>query len=108
MLLGKKAVTFQLIVEILYLYWCELLKYQMSQMLIDSFYFMLILIFDFCFQPSRCRTVVVVRHFGLLYLIYIDKKKLPKPRSFGSFWRTERDSNPRYAINVYTSSSRAP
>ena len=26
----------------------------------------------------------------------------------GYIWRTERDSNPRYAINVYTSSSRAP
>ena len=61
-----------------------------------------------CFQPSRRRTVVAVRHFGLFYLIYRDKKKLPKPRSFGRFWRTERDSNPRYAINVYTSSSRAP
>ena len=35
-------------------------------------------------------------------------QKGPALRSLSGIWRRERDSNPRYAINVYTLSRRAP
>ena len=39
----------------------------------------------------------------------IKNKKKPANQLFtGFFWRRRRDSNPRCAINAYTSSSRAP
>ena len=37
----------------------------------------------------------------------IKKKNLNRGFDLGSYWRRERDSNPRYAFNVHTISNRA-
>ena len=49
-----------------------------------------------------CRTLLSGSH-----PLYSGYKKTGKSR-FLYIWRRERDSNPRYAINVYTLSRRAP
>ena len=44
-------------------------------------------------------------------IIQLDSRNEPLFRDsfrYHVFWRKERDSNPRYAINVHTISSRAP
>ena len=69
---------------------------------------------------KKCRVQILLIRFIHLWFLPSDFQHLhsKKARKYGlcwlfiffivTIWRKERDSNPRYAINVYTSSSRAP